>query len=466
MAEAAYDAGSYRDPASAVFTLGERVLRGLDERSAEAWQRLAQTRFLADLVDRGKVVPSEPVQLEDVPLSPRGQPWALVLEHERVPVVSYPYEWPFAMLRAAALCQLDVLDAALGEGWSLKDGTAYNLQFVGPRPLFVDVGSFEPEQGPWPGYRQFCETMLFPLMLQAHQGVAFQPLLRGRLDGVPTATMDHLVRGTGRLRPGVLRHVLLHSLVERRSTAGSEEVKRDLRSAGFTAELSRSLVRGLHKLVVRLEVGTRRSEWSGYYATCSYSDEDTAAKRRLVETEVAARSPATLVDLGANDGTYSVLVAPHAGCVVAVDGDEQVVDRLWRRLAGERITNVLPLVVDLADPSPGLGWRNRERRPFESRVRADMALALALVHHLVIGRNLPLGAVVDWLADTAPVCIVEFPHRDDPMVRRLLANKPAGLFDDYEIDAFEAALDQRFEQVVATRLPGGTRTLYVVERSA
>jgi hypothetical protein len=170
------------------------------------------------------------------------------------------------------------------------------------------------------------------------------------------------------------------------------------------------------------------------------------------------------VDLGANDGAYSTLVAPHAGYVVAVDGDEQVVDRLWRRLASERVANVLPLVVDLADPSPGLGWRNRERRPFEQRLGADMALALALVHHLVIGRNVPVPMVVDWLAEMAPAVVVEIPHRDDPMVRQLLENRPAGLFDDYGLEAFGEALDRRFIRQAEERLPGGTRTLLVLER--
>lgn len=464
MPEFTYDPGSYRDPTSSVFTTEGRVLRGLDGAAAETWRRLGSTAFFADLVDRGKVIPTADVRLDGVPPSPRGDAWSAVLEHAPLPLVTYPFEWPFAMLRAAALCHLDVLDAALSERWSLRDGTAYNLQFIGPRPVFVDIGSFEPEQGPWPGYRQFCETMLYPLMLQAHTGVAFQPELRGRPDGIPTQTMERLLRGAGRVRAGVVRHVTLHGLVERRTTANSEDAKQDLRGAGYTTEVTRGLVAGLRRLVAGLDVGRRRTAWADYGTTCSYTDEDTAAKRRLVEDEVAGRAPGTVVDLGANDGAYSRLVAPHAGYVISVDGDEQVVDRLWRRLAADRIDNVLPLVVDLADPSPGLGWRNRERRPFELRVRADVALALALVHHLVIGRNVPVPMVVDWLADMAPVAVVEIPHREDPMVRELLASKPAGLFDDYGVEQIGEALDRRFTRIREERLPGGTRTLVVVER--
>lgn len=467
MADATHDAGSFRDPTSAVFTDGDRVFRGLDAGAADTWRRLSTTAFFADLVDRGKVVPTTDADRRDAPPSPRGTSWSAVVEHEPVPVISYPYEWPFAMLRAAALCQLDVLDAALAEGWSLRDGTAYNVQFVGPRPVFVDVGSFEPEQGPWPGYRQFCETMLYPLMLQAHTGVPYQAALRGRLEGITAQTMDRVLRGRGRLRAGVVRHVTLHALVERHWRGStSEETKRDLRGAGFTAEVTRSLVHRLRRLVAGLDVGSRRTTWADYRTTCTYSDEDVAAKRGVVEAEVAARSPDRVIDLGANDGDYSLLVAPHCRHVIAVDGDEQVVDGLWRRLATERVANVLPLVVDLADPSPGLGWRNRERPPFEPRVEADVGLVLALVHHLVIGRNVPIAMVVDWLADLAATVIVEIPHRDDDMVRSLLAAKPEGLFDDYGLDGFRAGLERRFELVHEHALPGGTRTLVVAERRA
>ena len=183
---AAYVPGSFRDPDSAVFTSDGRIRRGLSGRAAADWDRLAATGLPDRLSAAGRLVPTRALDGEAVaaaPPSPRGEAWAVVLEHERVPVVTYPYEWPFAMLREAALVHLDVLLAALDEGLSLKDGTAYNVQFFGARPCFVDVGSFEAAAGPWPGYRQFCRTMLFPLLVQAHLDVPYQPLLRGRVDG-------------------------------------------------------------------------------------------------------------------------------------------------------------------------------------------------------------------------------------------------------------------------------------------
>ncbi|MGH9228280.1 MAG: methyltransferase, partial [Acidimicrobiales bacterium] len=384
-----YDAGSFRDPDSAVFTAGGKVLRGLSGRAAEHYGQLRGTAFFPRLMEAGQIVATTDHE-GDAPPSPRGAAWARVLEHERVPVLSYPYEWSFAMLRDAAALQLDVLRAALDEGMSLKDGTAYNVQFVGSRPSFIDIGSFEPASGPWPGYRQFCQTLLFPLMVQAHLGVPFQPLLRGAIDGLTPSDVAGMFSGLRRFRKGVLRNVTLHSVLERRVKTASEQVKDDLKASGFSTEMTKATVKNLAKLVGGLEVRRRGSTWSDYRDTCSYSDADAEAKRAFVRSALAAGEAGLVLDLGANDGAYARLAAEQAGYVVAVDGDEMVIDGLYRRLRVEGKENVLPLVMNLVDPSGGLGWRNRERAAFAERVRPDVTLALALVHHLAIGANVPL----------------------------------------------------------------------------
>jgi SAM-dependent methyltransferase len=464
-----YEPGSFRDPDSAVFTRDGMVLRGLSGRAARDWEGLARSSFFPELVEAGKVVRTT-VHDGDAPPSPRGAPWSLVLRHERIPVISYPYEWPFAMLREAAVLQLEVLAAALDEGFTLKDGTAYNVQFVGSRPTFIDVGSFEASTGPWPGYRQFCQTMLFPLLLQAHVGTPYQALLRGGIDGLSASDVAGMFSGLRRFRKGVLRNVTLHSVLERRVTTASETVRSELRSSGFSTELAKATVRNLLKLVRSLEVGKRGSGsdgdpsiWSDYRDTCSYSDADARAKQAFVRAAVAEGDSGTVLDLGANDGEYSRLAAEHADHVVAVDGDEKVVDVLYRRLRERGDEKVLPLVMNLVDPSGGIGWRNRERSPFVERLRPDVTLALALVHHLAIAANVPLPEVVAWLAAFGGRCVVEFPHTDDVQVTRLLANKPAGLFDDYRRDAFEALLAEHFLVHRQETLPAGTRTIYLLE---
>jgi SAM-dependent methyltransferase len=455
--------GSFRDPGNRVFHRAGEVLRGLDERSARDWRALCASDFFRDLLAAGQVCGTE----ELIP-TPVDLPWAAVLRHEPIPFVSHPYEWSYGMLRDAALLHLDVLRAALAAGFTTKDGSAYNVQWRGARPVFIDVGSFQAarDDEPWAGYRQFCQTLLYPLLVQAHLGLDFQPFLRARIDGIEPDQMRRLFGGARRWRAGVLTHVHLHGAMQARSAAAStSEVRAQLRAAGYRRELALAAVRGLAKLVRRLDHRPGDSHWSDYQRTCAYSVPDRQAKERFVDEAVAATGPGRVLDLGANDGRYARIAARHADHVIAVEQDPAVADALYRAVRDEGAERILPLVMDLADPSPGGGWRGVERAAFADRARADVVLALAVVHHLAIGRNVPLPDVLDQLVEltlTGGSLVVEFVHPDDPMVRRLLANKPDGMFPDYRREPFEALLAARGRVVRRTELPSGTRTLYQV----
>jgi hypothetical protein len=451
---------SFRDPATTVFYDGDRVLRGLDEGAATDWRALASTSFFPRLVGEGKVVRTD--EADAAALGPLAERFATVLEHERVPFVSYPHEWTFGMLQDAAVLHLEVLLAALDEGFTMKDGYALNVQWRGRQPVFIDVGSFEKAApGPWPGYRQFCRTMLYPLLLQAHLDVPYQRFLRGHLEGFEPAHMRRLLGGRNLLRKGVVRHVLLQAIMEQRVTAATETTKAELAKAGYDTALTKAVATKLLSLVRGLRSKRSASGWADYRSTCSYSDADTEAKRRFVGEVAAALRPGLVWDLGCNDGAFSRLVAGSAGSVVAVDGDDVVVDNLYRSLRQDGPGNVLPLVMDLVDPSPDRGWRGTERKAFTNRSRPDLVLGLALVHHLAIGANVPLPQVLDWFASLGGTLVIEFVDRNDPMVRRLLANKPAGMFDAYTRPAFEDLLAARFAVERTETLPGGTRSLYL-----
>jgi SAM-dependent methyltransferase len=457
---------SFRDPANRVFYHDAEVRRGLRGPAVDDWRALVGTKFFARMVDEGSLCATEELDSAARPELAAGQ-FDLILRHERIPFVSHPYEWTFAMLRDAALLHLDLLAAAVPEGMITKDGTAYNLQWRGAQPTFIDIGSFERLRAgePWAGYRQFCQTMLYPLLLQAHLGVDFQPWLRARVDGIEPDQMRRLFGGGRRWKAGVFKHVHLHDALQRRMAGASAgEVRADLRAAGFSVELVLATVRSLRRLVQRLEWQPPTSHWSGYRQTCTYSDADAEAKRIFVDgvlSEAAADGGLGLVlDLGANDGAYARLAAGHADQVVAVESDHAVTDALYRRLRDEGERRILPLVMDLADPSPGGGWRGVERAPFTGRAGADAVLALALVHHLAVGRNLPLPEVLDWLGGLGRLLVVEFVEPADPMANRLLANKPAGMFGDYRLEVFERLFEQRFTVRRREALPSGTRTLF------
>jgi len=468
MATVVREEGSFRDPDSRVFHGDDGVYRVLSARGLADYRALAATPLLAAAVRSGRLVETELLDDEaaprpaetELPHAPAG-----VLRHARIPFVSYPYEWSWSMLRDAALLQLELLADALDHGLTLKDATPYNVQWRGAQPQFVDLGSFEPlrEGEPWVAYRQFCTLFLNPLLLQALTGVPFQPWLRGSLEGIAPAELAGLLRRRDRLRRGVLTHVVLHARMERRHAGRSREVRRELRSAGFGTELIRANVAGLRKLLRRLDWRPPETVWTAYERDKSYSDADEARKDAFVRAAVAqAPQPLRRVwDLGANTGRYARIAAEHADCVLAIDSDQAAVELLYRELREERSARIVPLVVDLAAPSPALGWRGRERMPLERRGQPSLTLALAVVHHLSIAANVPLREVVEWFASLGGSLVVEFPHRDDPMVRTLLAGKRDGLHADYERDAFERLLAEAFEVERRETLASGTRTLYL-----
>jgi hypothetical protein len=456
---------SFRDPSASVFYEGGRVLRGLDARAADDWSAFAQSATFTNFSANGGLVGTRVADADGLVLP---HEYALVLEHDRIPFVSYPYEWTFAMLRDAAVLHLELLASALDEGLTMKDGYSFNVQWNGSSPQFIDIGSFERGAGgPWVGYRQFCQTFLYPLMLEAHLGIPFQRYLLGNLDGIEPTEMRRIFGGRRRFKKGVFRHVYLHSVAESRVSQGSEKTRADLGQAGFGAELQKAVVRKLSKLVRSLHSKRSDSAWAKYRETCSYSDEGRVAKERFIREVLSARTTKLAWDLGANDGVYARLVAATGAYVVAVDADDVTVDAMYRSLRTDNVDNVLPLVMNLMDPSPARGWRNAERKAFTGRGAPDLVLALALVHHLALAGNVPLPEIVSWLRSLSgspgTSLVVEFVEPRDPMAQQLLGNKREGLFPDYRIDAFEKLLEEQFTIARREQLPGGTRTLYLAE---
>ncbi|HEX9800609.1 MAG TPA: class I SAM-dependent methyltransferase [Thermoanaerobaculia bacterium] len=454
-----FDGGSYRDPSARVFFADGRVYRALRRDALDRWRELAAAPLLGELMGQGRLVATE--LLDPAPPLPPGD-WAGCLEHERVPFVSYPCEWSFARLRDGAVFVLDLLAELLAAGFTLRDATPLNVQWRGARPVFIDVPSIERwrEGEPWLGYRQFCEGFLNPLLFEASRGVGLQGWLRGEPEGMTSADLAALLPLREKLRPAVIAHVLLHAKSQARfDRLAGAEVGRELAAAGFSKQLILANLRGLRRLVGRLEPRSRTSAWAGYGEDPGYSAADSAAKLEFVERALASRRRAVVLDLGSNTGTYSLAAAGHADLVVALDADRAAVDELYRRTRRDGENRVLALVADLVNPTPGIGWRNRERQPLLERARPDLALALALAHHLVIGRNVPIVELVDWLAELAPETILEIAPREDPRVQMLLGRRP-GVGDDWSVARFDEMLPRRLTILRRTQFADGGRTLY------
>lgn len=437
--DARFDSGSFRDPASRVRWRGDRVERVLTAQGLADWKALLESGLLE--AEHRRLIPTES-DIDDA-----------LLRHERIPIWTYPYEWSFGMLKAAALLQLELIESALDRGLTLKDATPYNIQFRGVEPVFVDIGSFRPyEQGePWLGYGQFCRMFLYPLMVQAHAGIPFRPLLRGSLDGIDPEIAQAMLRGN-RLKSGVLLDVVMQARAQRK-TAG-RDVRRELSEAGFRPEMIKANLARLHRIVGDLDWVPGESTWSGY-SECAHVGTQREPKADFVRRIAAQKQRVTTWDLGANDGYFSRLVAPHSDWVLAADADELVIDRLFQSLAESETKNVLPIVFDLSDPSPGLGWRGRERKRLDERGRPDLVLLLAVVHHLVVSGNLPLTEVIDWLRSLSSEVVFEWVPPTDPMARRLALNKrPGEIHVDYDETTLRQAFENRFDIASESALEG------------
>jgi hypothetical protein len=461
MTDLALEPGSFRDRSARVFYHQGRIYRGLTDGALEQWQALAATAFFRRFTSDGRIVPTEQRDLSSLPLAPTEHSWTAVLEHAAIPFVSYPYEWSFEMLRDAALLQLDVLLAALDEGMTLKDASAYNVQWNGAAPVFVDVASFHVRRRgePWVGYRQFCQMFLFPLLLQAYRGVPFQPWMRGSLEGIDAEACLNMLSARDYFRGGVLAHVVLQAKAQRKYASTSRDVRSDLQKAGFDRQLIQANATRLRSLIARLAWNPGRSTWSDYVDCGHYDPADTERKREFVRSASSARDWTLAWDLGCNVGLFSRIIAERAKYVVAMDADQVAIDRLYRALKAEGSRTILPLVVNLTDPSPDLGWRNLERKRLTERGRPELVLCLALIHHVVIGANIPLAEFVAWLRSLDADLIIEFVTREDPMVKTLLRNKE-DQYGDYHTEVFERELSARFSVAAREPLGSGTRIMY------
>lgn len=459
------DPGSFRDHSSRVYVGPDAVYRGLDASAADELQAITDQSWFRAAVESGDIVGTRWL---DAPPVEGVQPWARWLEHPRLPVITYPYEWTFSMLRDAALLQLQLLTSALEADSVSKDATPYNVQFRGSRPLFIDVGSFERYGGgePWYGYRQFCQLFLFPLLVQAYKDLPFQPLLRGELEGVSPGQARKLLQGWKYGWKGLITHVWIHARLEARLASSDTDVKQTVRSAGFNKKLIEANVTKLTSLIEGLEWKQAESEWSSYSERAHYTDSDLGLKESFVRRVAEETKPVQAWDVGANDGHFSRIVAEHAEHVVALDADHLVVDLLYRRLREEGNEKILPLLVNFADPSPSLGWRARERTPLWDRSKPDLVVYLAVIHHLAISHHVPVHEVLDFAHDVSPRCVIEFPDRSDPMVQRLLRGKRQGLHADYSLEEFERLAGERFDIVRQEPLPSGTRVLFDLRRRA
>lgn len=454
------DAGSFRDPSGFVFRRAGTLFRQVNLVHREHFELFLSSGLYATLVEDGLLVPHD-----DVGPGAAAAPGALtVIRPEPVEIISYPYEWCFSQLKDAAQATLRIQKRAMEFGMSLRDASAYNIQFHRGRPVLIDTLSFEMarEGAPWVAYGQFCKHFLAPLALAAYVDVRLIQLARIHIDGLPLDLASRLLPRKTRRRLGLQMHIHLHARAQKRYEGDAAPGK----AGGKTRTMSR---RGLAGLVDNLEATVRRlsweppkSVWTEYYGEADhYSHEAHERKRDLVAKLVEEAAPRTVWDLGANTGMLSRIAAERGASVASWEMDPGCVEASYREVVQKGETNILPLVLDLANPSPAIGWESRERASLEERGPADLVLALALVHHLAIGNNVPLPRLAAYLRRLGRALLIEWVPKDDPKVQTLLASRE-DVFPTYTRDEFERAFGAVFEIERAEPLPGSGRVLYLM----
>jgi hypothetical protein len=456
------DPASFRDPDATVFVHDGRVFRGLSARAVRAHQAASDAGLIPQLVERGLLIQHWAAVPPDG--SPDGVPTELVLEARRVPVVSYPYEWSFSMLQDAALLTLDITEACLRAGFQMKDASVYNVVFDGGRPVMIDITSIEEGfDGVWNAYGQFCDHFLAPLLLEAHLGVSFQPYVRGRLAGLPVTELAGMFPGMRRLRRGVFSHVYLRNRIEGRARNLATEDRAQLRKeVSLPLEAVIGSVQKMRRLIESLD-SRSASVWAEYELDHSYDAVQRAEKERFVDSAARNVDGEVAWDVGANTGVFSEILAKHFPTVVAIDSDSGAVDAMYRRLRDAGVGGIVPLVMDMADPSPDRGWRGKERPSLLRRAEPVFATWLAVVHHICLAGEVPVEGLLDLMAETSPHAVVEFVGPHDPMSRRLMATRKVPR-DDYTRESFMRAVGQRFT-IEASTAVSPTRDLFHLRRA-
>lgn len=456
------DPASFRDPGGFVFRRDGVVYRQINPPAQADFELLLNSGLYEELTSRGQLLAHEEVALDQA-----ATPAAVrVIRPRQLPFISYPYEWCFTQLQQAALLTLDAQLAALGRGLSLKDASAYNVQFVEGRPVLIDTLSFEayPQGRPWVAYRQFCQHFLAPLALMSRVDVRLGQLLRVHLDGIPLDLASRLLPRRSKFSVALGLHIHAHARSQRKYADRPADAMSRAARRTFSRRSFEALLTSLRNAVLKQAWSAPTTEWADYYdANHNYGatglDEKAAALRALLEPV----RPKTVWDLGANTGRFSRVAAELGANVIAWDVDPGAVEAHWRLVREQGQRSVLPLLLDLTNPSPALGWANAERRSFLHRAPADLVLALGLIHHLAISNNVPLPRLAELLASLGERLVIEFVPKDDSQVLKLLTAR-ADVFPTYHEDGFQAAFRQYFTIEQVRDVAGTKRTLYRMRR--
>lgn len=446
---------SYRDPSGFIFEMEGKFYRQVNKVYAAHYDLLKSSGLYDALLKDGAIISHKEINENYT----GNAECYLTLLPEQLSFISYPYEWCFEQWKDAALLTLYLVKKAMAKGMMLKDATAFNIQFVNGKPVLIDILSFEKYDAsqPWVAYRQFIECFIAPLLIARYNKPDLLKIFQLYPEGIPVQVLTTLLPAKSKLNLNVLMHISLPGMV-----ANKPATKQTAKNT-FTEKKLGSIISNLESFVHSIEVKQQKTNWDTYYEETILSKGYFEEKKRIVAEWLDKTPVNSVLDLGCNTGAFSLIASERNRFTIAVDADTACVNALYKTCRQEGIANVLPLCIDITNPSPAIGWNNSERSSFLSRAKTELTLALALVHHLCIGRNISIQQVADTFSKLSPLLIIEFISKDDPKVQQMLSYRE-DIFNRYTQEDFEHVFTQYYNIIEKTAVSGTARTLYLMQR--
>ncbi len=453
---------SFRDISGQVFIAENKIVRSIHKVYAEHWTKAIDSGFFDKVTKKGLLLEfSETQALENS--------WKSITS-PLLPVISYPYEWCFEQYKDAALLTLDMLDTSLEYGLILKDATAYNIQFIGSKPIFIDHLSFEiyKDGSPWQAYLQFCRHFLAPLALMSKRSIYCGRMLFAWVDGLPLDLVATLLPFFTRFYPSLGIHIHMHAKMQQKYS-DARTATRKVQNINLSIEKIKKLSLSLRMAIETLTLPKAlQTEWGEYYTDTNYSENAAFDKKTYLEKIAVQYSRHGLaIDMGANEGVYSRFLTKYYSHVLAADIDYLAIEKMYKSLKVENNIKVNPLVLDLNNPSPGIGFGNDERSPFAARFQGVYVSALALIHHLVFTAGIPLYKIANYFAQLVEkegVFVLEFVPTEDSQVQRLLAARSLENILPYSLDLCLDAFQKDFTLLERHDVTESLRTLLVFQK--
>ena len=446
---------SFRDRSGFLFYYENEIYRIINFSYKKQYEKFMNSELYQKLEEKNLIITHSEIENLDIDCD-----YYKIIKPEKIPFISYPYEWSFSQLKDAALLTLRIQKAAMKYGMTLKDGSAFNIQFHNGHPIFIDTLSFEIyEEGQiWKPYKQFCQHFLAPLALISKKDVRLNLLSKTFIDGIPIDLAAKLLPKTTFGNFGLMAHIHAHAKSQKHYEDKDAKIKQKTLSKRSFEGLIESLKSSIEKMTWNVD----STEWGDYYSDTNYTEKSFEEKKQFISLAIDQVKPKLVWDMGANTGVFSRLASTKGINTISYDIDPLAVEKNYLLSSQNSEQNILPLILDLTNPSSGIGWNHDERMSIIQRGPADMVFALALVHHLAISNNVPLNKLAEFFSQISKFLIIEFVPKSDSQVKRLLLTRD-DIFENYDEKNFEIEFSKFFKIINSKKILDSERTIYIME---